>query len=94
MLKFIGALVVNAGAVILNGFVFSILWGWFVCTTFHVQPLAVPAAVGIVMLAGFLTKQINRADEEREDARKYNMTIAIAKPVAFLISGYIVHLFM
>ena len=96
MAALIGA-VIAVGA-ILNGFVLTILWGWFIVPTFHLSPLSIPAAIGIAMVTGYLTHQYapDVEEKERSDGEKIlRATLMIVlRPLAVLGIGYVVHLYM
>ena len=51
-----------------NGWALKMLWGWFVVPTFDVPQLSIPVAIGIAVIAAFLTHglhyQTNRANQE------------------------------
>ena len=83
---------------ILNGYVLTILWGWFIIPTFHLPPLSIPAAIGIAMVASYLTHQYAPDVEEKERSTgekilRTALTIVL-RPVSVLGIGYIVHLYM
>lgn len=42
-------------ATLLNGLVISVLWSWFVVSTFHLTPITVAQAIGLWLLVSLLT---------------------------------------
>ena len=83
---------------IFNGYVLSVLWGWFVVPTFGVPKLSVTAAIGIALVVSYITDR--KDSNEKEDKRPFGeilregLTEAIAKSLFVLFFGWIVHLFM
>ena len=81
---------------IFNGYALSVLWGWFVVPIFGAPRLSIVPAIGIAMVVGYLTHQIEtRRDEEGFGRQMAKSTaLAILKPAFTLFFGWIVHLFM
>ncbi len=83
---------------IFNGYVLSVLWGWFMVPTFGVPELSIPAAIGIALVVSYLTHQM--IDCEKEEKRTFgaevtkSIIIAIVKPLFALFIGWIVNMFM
>lgn len=73
-----------------SGYVLSILWGWFIVPTFGLPMLSIPAAIGVALIAGFLTKQISATKSDWSQA----VSTAIAVPLISLCLGYAIHSFM
>lgn len=89
----IGMLFLAGLLAVWRGFVFSILWGWFVIPTFPGAPaLLLWPAVGLSLLVAFLTHEM----ETKITNIDYKDTVikAIAHPAAALFFGWIYHLFM
>lgn len=86
------ALIITVSSIV-NGYVFSILWGWFVVPTFGLAPLSIPAAIGLAMCVSYLTYDYNDA---KDPDRKWwtPMVVMIARPVIALSFGFIVHRFV
>jgi hypothetical protein len=77
--------------IILNGWVLSWLWLWFLV------PLGIPAigvvhAMGITGVVGFLTKQYTETDGEKDRGEK--LAYLVVAPFLALAVGYILHSFM
>ena len=90
----VGMFGASIASTILRGYTLSVLWAWFIVTTFQAPTINIPSAIGMDILAALLTKSHNRADSEREDAVKFNMTVGILWPLTALTVGWIVKQFM
>ena len=78
---------------IINGFVFSKLWLWFIVPTFQTQPLRIVEAIGIVFLINFiLSKRVKETEEFWENFTK-NVIFIILMGGFALLSGWILTLF-
>ena len=88
--------VLSICATILRGYTLSIMWGWFIVTTFAIVPISVPAAIGINILAALFTKTPKRIDKDksREDDVMYNIIVSMLWSVIALAVGYAVTKFM
>jgi hypothetical protein len=53
-----------------KGYVLSILWGWFIVPFFGLAPLTVPMAIGVVLIASFLTSRYLHIEDERRPSEK------------------------
>lgn len=90
VLGFIGIMFVSS---ILNGWAFSILWGWFVVPLFSLPVLSVPAAIGLAMCVSFVAHHQTFQKDAETDTTKA-ITYSIVKPFAALLVGYIVKQFI
>lgn len=91
----VGALL--AGSAILSGWVLTVLWGWFVVPTFHVQQLGVVPAIGLSLLVGYLTETHQDVEEvKRSQAERWTRlaVLAVVRPGLVLGFAWVVHLFM
>ncbi|OGL32324.1 hypothetical protein A3F64_03165 [Candidatus Saccharibacteria bacterium RIFCSPHIGHO2_12_FULL_42_8] len=83
---------------ILNGWVLSILWGWFVVPTFDAPDISVVQAIGLALVVRFLThsRSIEESDDSmsKEEKLQKAAIVAIASPLFALFFGWIVHFFM
>ena len=89
---FIGLMVMSS---IINGFVLTKLWAWFVVTTFELPQLSIPTAIGISMVVRYLTYQW-QPDLEGGSGDKVAKSVgfSIMFPFMTLCLGWIVHLFV
>jgi len=95
LLGCLGAIIVVVAASILNGWVLSVMWGWFVVTAFNAPPLSVPAAIGVGMVVSFLTaKRQTESKKGGWEDLTGELLFAVFYPLAALALGYIVYLFI
>jgi hypothetical protein len=85
---------------IINGWVLSQLWKWFV-EPFGVPALSVPYAIGVSLIVGFLTHQRNtsRSTDDRDKGEKITSAVAeiltsFTLPLITLGIGWIVSQFL
>ena len=78
---------------LLNGFVLSILWGWFIVPLFGLPQLSLPYAIGIGMVVSFLTYQ-HVDSGKSENALATLVGLIIARPALTLLLGWIVQSFI
>src|SRR6185312_14883195 len=80
---------------LLNGYALSMLWQWFVVSTFEARPLSILPAIGISMVVSFLTKQYDSAAPDPSKSAGYHMgeliAYAVLNPLFALVFGWIVH---
>jgi hypothetical protein len=99
--------IVVFASTILNAWVLTLLWKWFIVKPFNLPLLTLPMAYGMILVVQYLTSNINantvylqwleiKKRMEDEDGYKISYTlnhiktaIMIAKPVMFLIAGWI-----
>ena len=81
---------------IINGFVFSKLWFWFIVPTFQMQPLRVVEAIGIIFLINFIrAKRDKEADVDKFwETLASNMVFTVLMAGLVLLSGWVVTLFL
>lgn len=86
---------------VLNGIVLSILWGWFIVPTFGIPQLGIPQAIGICLIASYLTHQFTYQKEDDDEPLerlykmfKHQLNFLIIKPTATLAFGWLFHLFL
>lgn len=86
-----------AAGVFLQAYVVSVLWGWFMVTTFGLVPLSLPAAYGLALVVYAVAPKVyDTKKDERSETEKalYAIATVVFAPLFFLFVGYIVHLFM
>lgn len=80
-------------SVSIRGYVLVKLWAWFIVTHFGVAPLSVATALGIALIAGFLTYQDIDVESPK---RSYGETIIrgivgrVIGPLVTLLFGWLV----
>lgn len=67
-----------------EGFVVSVLWGWFMVPMFHLPPMRIPYAIGIALLVGMLVHRTRKEGDEPETA----MVIAYGIVVPLVCLGF------
>lgn len=85
-----------------RGWVFSWLWLWFAVPIFGVQPIGIAQAIGISLVVGYLTHQLNtdtntnkEKDKESVSTKLISSTVSsITWSLLTLLIGYIVKGFM
>jgi len=94
--KFMTILLVMTINPIINGFVFSKLWFWFIVPIFQTQPLRIVEAIGIVFLINFVrTRKDKEANEDNFwEQFTTNIIFVVLIAVFALLSGWIVTLFL
>jgi len=79
---------------ILQGWVLTILWSWFIVPTFHAPELSIAVAIGLTLVVGMF-KEIKINTKEKSSDEKLTEAIAVViMPFVFLFLGWIVHSFM
>ncbi len=82
---------------LMNGWVLSILWDWFVSPLFGLPPLSIAAAIGFSLVAGMLTKQETQSNNEgKETSTLIAEMIAksVISPLVILLFGWVVNMFI
>ena len=91
-LLFLGFLALLVLSAIWTGFVFSVIWGWFIVPTFHLPPLSIGLAIGIGLVVRMLTYQAPQ--EEKKEDFGHSIAFAAIYPLLTLGLGFLVHLFV
>ena len=92
VLKLLGYVALLAAASTWRGYVLSILWGWFIVTAFGLPPLTIPLAIGVSLIAGFLTVRVSKQDEKVELFERISAIVML--PAVTLLVGWIVTKFL
>ena len=93
--KFAGACAAVALSTIWMGYVLSVLWVWFIVATFSAPLLSIPAAIGLIITARFVTttlKKENTNDVPRTTLE--SILIGFLHPLMVLGLGWIVKGFL
>jgi len=96
ILTILGGMVLMVLGSIFNGYVFSILWGWFMVATLKLPALSIIQAIGIALIVRFLTVHY---DPQQENKKGFGETFfksimfSFFYPAFALFFGWIVHLF-
>jgi hypothetical protein len=98
VLLFLWLLVVLIAGPMWSGYVFSVMWGWFVVPTFHLPQVSVAVAIGISMIIGMLTHHLSQDGEKKKsdtaDAIISSFSWAFLYPLFVYGIGYVVHSFV
>ena len=97
MLAIIILLLISPIIVLANGFVFQHLWNWFIVPFVGLPSLTLVAAIGVSMTIAFVAHQFvpsNNKDKTPSEIVTEVIAHLITKPLAALLFGWIVTLFM
>lgn len=95
MAGLIGLLMVVGGlaaSCIWSGFVLTILWRWFMATSFGLPPLSIAAGIGISLVIQMLVPTPTVKDEDYSIGSALGK--AFVKPAVALLMGWIVNHWM
>lgn len=81
---------------VLNGYALTFLWQWFIVAKFGLPVLNIPEAIGVAIVAGFLTKQIQPTEEHKSVIERFIMShsLMVLKPALALLIGWFVKGFL
>jgi hypothetical protein len=73
-----------------NGWVLSILWGWFI-VPLGGPVLTIPFAIGVAVIVHLLTYQYDTAKDERDTATKVGHAVGVTllSPLLALLIGWV-----
>lgn len=74
-----------------SGYVLSILWGWFVVPVFHLPGLSIAQAVGLAIVVGMVTRDLNVKREEQDAMSAF--AVPLLYNLLMLGIGWVVHQF-
>lgn len=101
LLALISLVVIIPLSAVLNGWVLTKLWGWFIVPTFGLPELGIVPAIGLAIIIEFLTQHTTSRKSSDDDEYKSNgqkVAIIIAKDIfialSYLLIGWVVSLFM
>lgn len=78
--------------IVLNGYVLSVLWGWFAVPVFGLPALSIPQALGVQVLASFLVKHPQKDIEDKD--RVERLMLYTMRAFGWLFVGWIVQMFL
>ena len=91
------ALLISPVTITLKGLVLTILWRWFVIPVTGLPALSIPMALGISLIASYLTEQYIKQPKDDEDPAYElikNIVSGFLSPAFALFFGWIFHLFV
>ncbi|GHO48277.1 hypothetical protein [Ktedonospora formicarum] len=105
MLMIVAGVVVATLSILLEGFVMSTLWGWFIVPMLHGSEPNVGIFSGLILSVGMVISQMSCAAGhvlKRSERPKYGVkemvflvvSIIVAPPLYALVIGYVFHLFV
>lgn len=77
---------------ILEGWVFSVMWGWFIVPVFGAPALRIPHAIGLALVVGMLTHRV-RKEQNQPDTVEI-LAYGLVMPFVYLGIGWVVKLFV
>jgi hypothetical protein len=96
LLAVFGVIASLAIMAVLGGWVFTILWGWFIQPIFGAPVPPLPLAMGLLLTVRYLFSSHNW-NEKSENSWEYVaklIAVAIFGPFLSLGFGYLIHLFV
>lgn len=83
----------------LNGYVISVLWGWFIVTTFGARPLGLLPAMGLAIFTGKLTSHLAQLDfapkaKSAGELLAVGAFASVVRAAIYLGMGWCVHALM
>jgi hypothetical protein len=84
------AAMIGLGASI-NGFMLSIMWGWFIVPTFNLPKITVPVAIGMMLMVSFVSYKPEGMKKEYKEEGQWVGQIAL--PFLIFSVAWIVHYF-
>lgn len=85
----IGAISAGIVGIIWGGYVFSVLWAWFIVAVFAAPALTVAQAISMTLLLRFTTAK-RRTDAGQEPTPGRDLADSFFVPLVFLGAGWIV----
>lgn len=94
--KFMTVVLIITIATIIDGFVFSKLWLWYIVPIFQMQPISIVEAIGILLLMKFTQVKTNKdIDTDKIWGELAKKTIGyLYKSGLVLLCGWIITLFI
>jgi hypothetical protein len=93
-LALVGILAVAPVLVVLNGWVLSVLWGWFVVPALGLPTLSIPLAIGLCSVAQVLRPVPTDYAKDKDSTTATRLVGYALAPFVALGFGAIVHLFV
>ncbi len=94
-LAIVGGVAIFILSPIWTGFVFSILWGWFIVPIFHLASISIALAIGLGIAVRMITTTYEPQDKEKAQENLIRgMIFWFIYPLIALGMGAIVHVFV
>lgn len=96
VLAILGFVTVWALTSVWGGYVFSVIWGWFIVPLFHLPVLPVSFAIGLLMVTRYAAiSQIDTESSKSSGEKIFeSLLMALLYPLIVLIMASIVKLFL
>jgi hypothetical protein len=92
--KFFGSFTLSIVEYFLNAYVLTVLWSWFIVSTFHLPALTIYAAMGLTLVVAYLTKQPDFTGQEIDDYATKMKVYGIIRPLLALFMGWSIKICM
>jgi hypothetical protein len=92
LFSFFAVIGIVSALIVLNGWVLSILWGWFIVPLFGLPVLSIPYAIGMALIVGMFkgqTKDLSNDDEKVAVVAKIFLFPFIALFIGWIVKGFI-----
>ena len=93
-MKWLGYITNAILSTLFSGYAFTILWGWFIVEKFNLPQLHIAEALGVILIATYLTHTPNFTEIDKEDYSTKTLVYSWVKPLAALLFGWIYTLFI
>jgi cadmium resistance protein CadD (predicted permease) len=94
----LGTVLIIVLSSLVGGYTLSVLWEWFIVTTFGLTPLNIWQAIGVSSVVSFLTHEASSQDTSKYSSYGEWLIAAtatvIARSVIYLVIGGIVYSFI
>lgn len=77
---------------ILEGWVLTVMWGWFIVPAFGIAALRIPHAIGLALVVGMLTHRVRKPENTPETP--FFLAMSLITPLIFLAIGSVVKAFI
>tara|TARA_R110000850_G_scaffold32558_1_gene89716 strand:- start:118 stop:417 length:300 start_codon:yes stop_codon:yes gene_type:complete len=94
--KFMTIVIMMIISPIVNGYVFTKLWMWFIVPTFNIHPIRLIEAVGILLLVNFIKAKKDKAAKQESFWSDFieNVIFMFLMAGFVLLSGWVFKMFM
>ena len=78
--------------VVFSGYAFSVLWEWFVVSTFNLPGISIPQAIGLGLIVSFLAKDYMEDEKKKEpfEILAKGFALGVCRPFFAIATGWIV----
>jgi hypothetical protein len=96
--EFVTSTILIVLRMVIGGFTASVLWGWFVVTSFGAPVLSIPGAIGVAIVVKIFTLDTSKKEPELEKPIYLALGKGLLRTTAFcgvtLLYGWIIKAFM